>query len=164
MEKKKQDQEINKIQEKAYQTVLKTSIENLSQLDQERKQQQKYQNKEYGLELRRQIEDFKDRELKKYNEMSERERQINMKPLQAYENLQPEVPVKQIPGFSKHDEMDRENYRRFNRKGLPSRLLKARGEQGNDGLSSVGEMYRSSPSLPGLNTAREPVRQSVQLY
>jgi hypothetical protein len=33
------------------------------------------------------MEDFKERELKKYNEMSERERMINNKPLAAYEAM-----------------------------------------------------------------------------
>lgn len=49
--------------------------------------QQKYLAKDYGNELKRQIDDFKDRELRKYNEMSEREKQLNMKPLIAYESL-----------------------------------------------------------------------------
>lgn len=52
--------------------------------------------------------------------------------------------------------MDRENFRRFNRKGLPSRLMKARA-LANDGLSSLGDSYNSSPNLPGLYTARDPV-------
>lgn len=59
--------------------------------------------------------------------------------------------------------MDRENFRRFNRKGLPSRLMKARA-LANDGLSSLGDSYNSSPNLPGLYTARDPVRQSMPVY
>jgi hypothetical protein len=93
--------------------------------------------------------------------MSDRERQLNLKPLIAYESLQRDIQVKQIPGFNKHDEMERENFRRFNRKGLPSRLMKTRDQ---DTLSSLGENYKSSPNLPGLYTARGLVRQSLPIY
>jgi hypothetical protein len=67
------------------------------------------------------MEDFKERELKKYNEMSERERMINFKPLVAYESMQPDINVRQIPGFGKTD--DKDNFRRYNRKGISNALL-----------------------------------------
>jgi hypothetical protein len=45
------------------------------------------------------MEDFKERELKKYNEMSEKERLLNTKPLAAYENMQNDINSKLIPGL-----------------------------------------------------------------
>lgn len=53
--------------------------------------------------------------------MSEKEKQLNLRPLIAYEAMQGEVTVKQIPGFQKPDEKD--NYRRYNKKGISNALL-----------------------------------------
>ena len=56
--------------------------------------------------------EFKERELKKFNEMSEKERMLNIKPLIAYENMTNDANVK-LPGFFKPEE--RENFRRYAR-------------------------------------------------
>ena len=56
--------------------------------------------------------EFKERELKKFNEMSEKERMLNIKPLIAYENMTNDANVK-LPGFLKPEE--RENFRRYAR-------------------------------------------------
>lgn len=60
--------------------------------------------------------EFKDREKRKYNEMTEKEKLINLKPLNAYETLDKDIQNKMIPGYMTVQE--RENYRRFNRKGI----------------------------------------------
>ena len=65
--------------------------------------------------------EFKERELKKFNEMTDKERILNMKPLIAYETMQNDINVKQIPGFLKNEERD--NYRRYNRKGISNTIL-----------------------------------------
>ena len=70
--------------------------------------------------------------MKKFNEMSERERQINMKPLMAYETLQAEVAARNLPGFNKGDEHEKDSYGRFKRRGMQSRLLQARYQMGGD--------------------------------
>jgi hypothetical protein len=53
--------------------------------------------------------------------MFERERMINFKPLVAYESMQPDIHVKQIPGFNQTDEKN--NSRRYNRKGMSNALF-----------------------------------------
>lgn len=69
------------------------------------------------------MEDHKERELKMFNEMSEREKALNNKPLAAYETMQNDIYTKNIPGFNKSVERERDNYRRYNRKGIQNTLL-----------------------------------------
>ncbi|CDW75955.1 UNKNOWN [Stylonychia lemnae] len=161
MEKRKQDQTVNKIEEQVYGTVLKSSIDTLNQMDQQRKISQKYQTKEYADQLKRQIDDFKDRELKKYNEMSDRERQLNIKPLVAYENMQSDIYVKQLPGFDRNN--DKDNYRRYNRKGISNALLGQLGEA-TETMSLLGDRRGSPFENGGALTARDNQnRQSMPL-
>lgn len=47
--------------------------------------------------------------------MTDWEKAINLKPLNAYECLDYDLHNKMLPGFNKTE--DRENFRRFNRKG-----------------------------------------------
>lgn len=47
------------------------------------------------------MEDFKDREKRKFNEMSEKEKQLNLKPLMAYETMDAESYNKMLPGYTK---------------------------------------------------------------
>ncbi len=55
--------------------------------------------------------------------MSEREKAINAKPLGAYQTMQNDIKAKYIPGFEKHEELDKDNFRRFNRKGISPNIL-----------------------------------------
>jgi hypothetical protein len=64
--------------------------------------------------LRKQIEEFKERELKKFNEMSDKEKALNAKPLVAYEVMKNDINTRLIPGFDKHTELEKDNFRRYN--------------------------------------------------
>ena len=78
---------------------------------------QKYQAYNYADDLKKQIEDFKDREKRKYNEMSDREKLINTKSINAYEIMDNDIHNRLLPGYSKQEERD--NFKRFRRKGIP---------------------------------------------
>lgn len=54
-----------------------------------------------------------------YNEMSDREKRLNLGPLAAYETMKADIVTKNIPGFEKRETLEKDNFRRFNRKGLP---------------------------------------------
>lgn len=58
-----------------------------------------------------------------YNEMSDREKRLNLGPLSAYETMKADIVTKNIPGFEKRETLEKDNFRRFNRKGLPQTLL-----------------------------------------
>lgn len=53
--------------------------------------------------------------------MSDREKQMNIRPLVAFETMQGDINTKNIPGFDRGQ--DKDNYRRFNRKGISQALL-----------------------------------------
>eukprot|EP00347_Sterkiella_histriomuscorum_P014310 403361362 len=155
MEKRKQDQNVNKIEDRVYGNVLQQSIQTLNQLDQDKKVSQRYQAREYADTLQRQIYDHKDRELKKYNEMSDREKQLNIRPLAAYETMTGDINTKNIPGFERNQ--DKDNYRRFNRKGIPQALLNGQNIDVTDSISLIGgNDRRESPYQNGGSyTARD---------
>jgi len=46
------------------------------------------------------MSEFKERQNKMWNEMSDREMAINMKPLMAYENMDRDIGNKMVPGFN----------------------------------------------------------------
>ena len=81
---------------------------------------QRYQALGYANDLQKQMEEFKDREKRKYNEMSEKERMLNQQPLKAYETMELDPHSKILMGYSTHEERD--NYRRFNKRPLRSLL------------------------------------------
>lgn len=58
-----------------------------------------------------------------YNEMSDREKRLNLGPLAAYETMKADIVTKNIPGFEKRETLEKDNFRRFNRKGLPTSML-----------------------------------------
>lgn len=53
--------------------------------------------------------------------MSEKEKAMNLKPLVAYETMKNDIQARYIPGFEKMQ--DKDNFRRYNRKGVPAHLL-----------------------------------------
>lgn len=100
--------------------------------------------------------EFKDRELRKYNEMSDKEKALNTKPLQAYETMDPSVPIRSIPGIQKLD--DKEDYRRYARKGIqnPAALQnQAYPDYGGDSISRIGNDYMQQPKIGGSLTSRD---------
>ena len=75
------------------------------------------------------MEQFKDREKRKYNEMSEREKLINLKPLYAFESMENgNAYNSMLPGYNKFEIKD--NYRRFHKKGFNQNVL------GNHGVDA----------------------------
>jgi hypothetical protein len=67
--------------------------------------------------------DFKEREKRRWNEMSEKEKLINSKPLNAYETLDKDTHNLMLPGYQTTEERD--NYRRYNKKGINRTALLA---------------------------------------
>jgi hypothetical protein len=67
------------------------------------------------------MNEFKDREKRKFNEMTEREKQLNSKPLNALETMDIDIHNRLLPGYSKPE--DKQNYRRFVKRGIsPGKL------------------------------------------
>lgn len=87
------------------------------------------------------MEDFKDRERRKFNEMTDKERLINMKPLNAYENMESNTNNKMLPGFSTVEEKD--DYRRFHRKGI--------SKIGGGGTGTFGNLNNNNNEKDGNN-------------
>jgi hypothetical protein len=82
--------------------------------------------------------------------------------LVAYENMHNDIYVKQLPGFDRNN--DKDNYRRYNRKGISNALLGQLGE-GTDTMSLIGDRRGGSPfDNGGSFTARDNQnRQSMPL-
>lgn len=60
-----------------YGSVVKSSIEAFNQYEQNKKISQRFQARGYASDLLNQMDEFKDREKRKYNEMTEKEKMIN---------------------------------------------------------------------------------------
>lgn len=74
----------------------------------------KMYKRNYQQELQQQMSEFKERQNKMWNEMSDREMAINMKPLMAYENMDRDIGNKMVPGFNQ--EIAKQSHGRYQKK------------------------------------------------
>jgi hypothetical protein len=72
----------------------------------------------YAQELMHQMEAEKDKKARMWNEMSDKERELNVNPLQAFETMERSIGHSYLPGYKRDTTKERTNFARFNRKAL----------------------------------------------
>ena len=104
------------MEEQSYQQNVSKKIQELNKEDRLKLDMTKLSRRQYAEELKKQMEDHKEKELKQWNEMDERTMAINMRPLQAFEAMDTQTGNRMLPGFQTKEEKD--NFRRFTKKAF----------------------------------------------
>ena len=93
--------------------------------------------------------------------MSDREKALNQKPLNAFESMKNDIETRLIPGFEKRNDLDKDNFRRFNKKGIAQALLHGPDPETQSFLSGRGQSLGQGVA----HTARDnEARRSLQQH
>ena len=122
----------------------------LGNRDKEEKDKREALRTSYAKELRSQMQEQHDANVRRFNEMDERERKLNVHGLAAYEAAEAKANTKTIPGFEVDKTFDKEDFKRVSAKNsinFGKKVTAGVGPAPTRSLTSqsIGDPSRMSP-------------------
>lgn len=112
MDTRDQKKQAQKETEEKYRGFLDKTVTLLQDRDQEEKDKRKNLISSYRQELQKQMQEQKDAEAKRWNEMDPSLRKMNIKGISAYEAAQATTGTQALPGFEVDKTFDKDDFKR----------------------------------------------------